>query len=85
MTTRFTCSIERCDIPGGAGAVGGQFEDSDRGKSLVDDYAVPPYFKQDLFGVIGDSDRPPWRWVVMGPARSGSAVHTGGSRYRPAC
>eukprot|EP00658_Telonema_sp_P-2_P013703 TRINITY_DN15191_c0_g1_i1.p1 TRINITY_DN15191_c0_g1~~TRINITY_DN15191_c0_g1_i1.p1 ORF type:complete len:747 (+),score=168.71 TRINITY_DN15191_c0_g1_i1:148-2241(+) len=53
-----------------------EFEEKDRGKSLMSDYAVPEYFKDDLFGMIGDKERPPWRWVVMGPARSGSGVHT---------
>ncbi|EKX49962.1 hypothetical protein GUITHDRAFT_67304 [Guillardia theta CCMP2712] len=42
--------------------------------SLVEDYEVPEYFKQDFFEALGDS-RPNWRWIIIGPARSGSSFH----------
>ncbi|KAI8928679.1 hypothetical protein BC831DRAFT_447540 [Entophlyctis helioformis] len=45
-------------------------EDSD----LADDYVVPPYFDEDLFKVLGDA-RPDYRWLIIGPARSGSTFH----------
>ena len=35
----------------------------------------PAYFKEDLFGSRARSRRPPYRWVVIGPPRSGSSVH----------
>lgn len=41
---------------------------------LGTDYEVPPYFADDLFGVL-DESRPDYRWLIMGPARSGSSFH----------
>ncbi|KAL3532204.1 hypothetical protein ACH5RR_005725 [Cinchona calisaya] len=38
------------------------------------DYEVPVYFKEDLFSVLGDK-RPDYRWIIIGPAGSGSSFH----------
>ena len=37
---------------------------------------VPPYFTDDLFHVLGEEERPNYRWLIVGPARSGSIWHT---------
>ncbi|KDO34021.1 hypothetical protein SPRG_01295 [Saprolegnia parasitica CBS 223.65] len=42
--------------------------------SLLDDYALPPMFRDDLLDVLG-TDRPEFRWLVAGPARSGAPWH----------
>ncbi|XP_057805276.1 arginine-specific demethylase JMJ22 [Salvia miltiorrhiza] len=38
------------------------------------DYEVPEYFSEDLFSVLG-SERPDYRWIIIGPAGSGSSFH----------
>lgn len=44
------------------------------GSILADDYAVPEYFQSDLFQVLGN-ERPDYRWLIIGPTRSGSSFH----------
>ncbi|KAF8396326.1 hypothetical protein HHK36_017941 [Tetracentron sinense] len=41
---------------------------------LGSDYEVPVYFKEDLFSILGN-ERPDYRWVIIGPAGSGSSFH----------
>ncbi|CAO2827158.1 unnamed protein product [Amaranthus hypochondriacus] len=43
-------------------------------QTLGDEYEVPIYFREDLFSVLGE-ERPDYRWVIIGPAGSGSSFH----------
>ena len=48
--------------------------------TLAGDFAVPPYFAADLFSVLG-ARRPDWRWLIVGPDRSGSSFHVDPNRF----
>ena len=56
----------------------GTFAEKPGSAALAEDYAVPEYFSgpgSDLFALAGARRRPPHRWVVFGPRRSGSSCH----------
>jgi hypothetical protein len=42
-------------------------------EELCADYSVPEYFSKDYFKLL--PNRPDFRWVIMGPTRSGSTFH----------
>ncbi|KAB2034771.1 hypothetical protein ES319_D04G106800v1 [Gossypium barbadense] len=42
--------------------------------TLGSEYDVPVYFREDLFSVLGNR-RPDYRWIIIGPAGSGSSFH----------
>ena len=43
-------------------------------KEGIGEYWAPECFGEDLFSVL-DNDRPDHRWLIVGPARSGSTFH----------
>eukprot|EP00510_Aplanochytrium_minuta_P005010 CAMPEP_0184011488 /NCGR_PEP_ID=MMETSP0954-20121128/3857_1 /TAXON_ID=627963 /ORGANISM="Aplanochytrium sp, Strain PBS07" /LENGTH=459 /DNA_ID=CAMNT_0026291315 /DNA_START=248 /DNA_END=1627 /DNA_ORIENTATION=- len=51
------------------------FDDDKVLKNLVNEYSVPHIFTEDLFSLVGEKTRPPYRWMLFGPERSGSCVH----------
>jgi len=53
----------------------GTFGEKEGSKALLEDFSVPAYFAEDLLALAGNKKRPPFRWVVFGPARSGSSLH----------
>lgn len=51
------------------------YDDDKEAKALLDDYAVPSYFPDDFFSLVGEKRRPPYRWFLVGPRRSGTSLH----------
>ncbi|KAI4300616.1 hypothetical protein L6164_033972 [Bauhinia variegata] len=47
---------------------------ADKVPKLGSEYEVPVYFREDLFHVLGN-ERPDYRWIIIGPAGSGSSFH----------
>ncbi|KAL7748991.1 hypothetical protein RI367_005640 [Sorochytrium milnesiophthora] len=48
---------------------------STRAPQLLRDFSVPDVFSSDLFSVLGATRRPDFRWIIVGPERSGSTHH----------
>jgi len=42
---------------------------------LLRDYDVPHLFREDFFDVLERDQRPPFRWLIIGPERSGASWH----------
>ncbi|CAK4081369.1 unnamed protein product [Aphanomyces euteiches] len=42
---------------------------------LLDDYSIPSVFQEDLLSLLPTASRPDFRWIVIGPARSGASWH----------
>ncbi|PON69898.1 F-box domain containing protein [Parasponia andersonii] len=42
---------------------------------LLKDYNVPHLFEEDFFDVLDRDQRPPFRWLIIGPERSGASWH----------
>jgi histone arginine demethylase JMJD6 len=51
------------------------FDEDKYAKRILTDYQVPSYFRDDLFRFVSESRRPPYRWFLVGPKRSGTTVH----------
>lgn len=51
------------------------YDDDREAKRLLEDYAPPSYFPDDLLSIVGEKRRPPYRWFLVGPKRSGTCVH----------
>ena len=47
---------------------------TERATALLNEYDRTPYFREDLFAVLGEH-RPDFRWWLIGPAGSGSSFH----------
>ncbi|KAJ4826712.1 hypothetical protein Tsubulata_028933 [Turnera subulata] len=43
--------------------------------SLLKEYSVPHLFREDYFEILDEEQRPPFRWLIIGPERSGASWH----------
>eukprot|EP01062_Namystynia_karyoxenos_P034245 TRINITY_DN25115_c0_g1_i1.p1 TRINITY_DN25115_c0_g1~~TRINITY_DN25115_c0_g1_i1.p1 ORF type:complete len:547 (+),score=130.32 TRINITY_DN25115_c0_g1_i1:82-1722(+) len=51
-------------------------EGSELLRGITTEYSVPRYFADDYMAAAGDDEhRPPYRWLLIGPARSGTTAH----------
>ncbi|XP_078436842.1 transferring glycosyl group transferase [Wolffia australiana] len=48
---------------------------ADKVPQLGADYAPPEQFSEDLFALLGEEERPDYRWIIVGAAGSGSSFH----------
>jgi hypothetical protein len=48
---------------------------AERAPELLNDFVIPEFFTQDYFEVLPKSSRPTYRWIVIGPKKSGSPFH----------
>eukprot|EP00941_MAST-03F_sp_MAST-3F-sp1_P003649 g3649.t1 len=53
----------------------GTFGDDKKARKLLDAYRPPIYFRKTIFEMCGKR-RPPYRWFLIGPKRSGTTLHT---------
>ena len=51
------------------------FDEHSISRQILGDFTAPHYFQDDLFHLLGEQRRPPYRWVAIGPERSGSSLH----------
>ena len=51
------------------------FAEREGTRGMRHDYSLPKFFTDDLFKLVGERRRPPYRWLVIGPERSGSYIH----------
>ena len=47
------------------------FAEREATRDLRHDWSLPKFFTDDLFKLVGERRRPPYRWLVLGPERSG--------------
>uniref|UniRef100_A0A0E0KEJ4 JmjC domain-containing protein n=1 Tax=Oryza punctata TaxID=4537 RepID=A0A0E0KEJ4_ORYPU len=43
--------------------------------TLLEDYSVPHLFQEDFFEIMDYDQRPAFRWLIIGPERSGASWH----------
>jgi hypothetical protein len=47
----------------------------EKAPEMLKEYEPPVYFQEDYFKLIKGGDRPSFRWLLVGPPRSGSTFH----------
>eukprot|EP00929_Paragymnodinium_shiwhaense_P015237 TRINITY_DN12329_c0_g1_i1.p1 TRINITY_DN12329_c0_g1~~TRINITY_DN12329_c0_g1_i1.p1 ORF type:complete len:498 (-),score=112.02 TRINITY_DN12329_c0_g1_i1:15-1430(-) len=52
-----------------------KFGDKSTEATLLSEYRIPSYFPDDYMELAGSDGRPPYRWVGIGPKRSGTVCH----------
>lgn len=57
-----------------------------KGRAMLNDYRIPPFIPASLHRIFPEKEKPPYRWFLLGPARSGTNVHIDPlGAYRRSC
>eukprot|EP00461_Guttulinopsis_vulgaris_P001097 UN01097 len=51
------------------------FGEREASKDMVEYYTPPKYFSEDLFLLMAEARRPPFRWIIVGDKLCGTKVH----------
>jgi len=44
-------------------------------RELLDEYTIPSWFDEDLFGCLEERERPNFRWLIMSTVGAGTSLH----------
>ena len=79
---KYITNIEGLSDDSPLGIYDSEFGEDDATKELLAEYSVPKCFSSDLFELAHEchnneevQGRPPYRWILIGPARSGTGMH----------
>ena len=74
--SKYVASVEGMTDDSPLAIYDAEFGDAESPTSvLLGEYEVPGCFSGDLFDLAERGSRPPYRWILIGPARSGTGLH----------
>lgn len=62
-------------LPAEKNSFGKSLQFGESAPTLLEDYSVPHLFQEDFFDILDYDQRPAFRWLIIGPERSGASWH----------